>query len=91
MQIYQEEDIDTQNYEGTSDLNGYNSALQINAENVALQSLASEGWYSIRAEDEGNTQIVNDSIMIKTRYAINSVYQVKKLKVLTIILVMMNN
>ena len=51
------DDIDEQAEDGTSDLNGYQSAIQINAENVAMQSLATEGWYSPRAEDVGNIQV----------------------------------
>lgn len=70
-------EVDTQALTGSSDLNGYQSSLQINAENVALQTLMSEGPYSIRAEDDGNIQIKNDSIMIKTSFPINNIYKVE--------------
>ena len=54
------------------------SLIQLNAENVALKSIVNEGWYSIRAEDSGNIQIKNDSIMIKTNYPINNLYKVEQ-------------
>ena len=44
-------DVDTQAIDGVSDLNGYQSSLQINAENISLQSLATEGWYNPRSEE----------------------------------------
>ena len=45
---------------------------------MALKSIVNEGWYSIRAEDSGNIQIKNDSIMIKTNYPINNLYKVEQ-------------
>lgn len=67
--------IDQQAEDGSSDLNGYQSSLQINAENISLQSLTNEGWYNIRSEEDGNINISNDKIMIKTSYPINAIYK----------------
>ena len=36
-----------------------------------------EGWYNVRSEEDGNINISNDKIMIKTNYPINAVYKVE--------------
>ena len=36
-----------------------------------------EGWYNVRSEEDGNINISNDKIMIKTNYPINAIYKVE--------------
>ena len=61
---------------GVSDLNDYASAIQINAENIASNSIKKEYDLTVRAIDEGNARITTDNLMIKTEEPINYISKV---------------
>lgn len=60
----------------SSDLNDYASSVQLNANNIASNTMKKEIGLTVRAIDELSTQITTDNLMIKTEDPINYVDKV---------------
>ena len=61
---------------GVSDLNDYASSVQLNAENIASNTIKKEVNLTVRATEEGNAKLTTDNLMIKTGEPINYINKV---------------
>lgn len=60
----------------SSDLNDYASSIQLNAENIASNTVKREVELTVRSTDEISSQITTDNLMIKTNEPINYIDKV---------------